>query len=97
MTGFLHSLLGIANPRPRQIQRIHQHRETISKLDDPSLKMAFEDATELPEAIAVAAEAAWQHAGLSLGDGWQGPAALCHRPERAWHGLLPDQQLVHGG
>ena len=68
MTGFLHSLLGIANPRPRQIQRIHQHRETISKLDDPSLKMAFEDATELPEAIAVAAEAAWRVLRLEMFD-----------------------------
>ena len=38
-----------------------------------------------------------QHPGLSVGDGRQGPAAVRDRSERARHGVLPDQQLVHGG
>jgi preprotein translocase subunit SecA len=80
MTGFLHSLLGIANPRPRQIQQIHQHRETISKLDDPSLQTAFTAAAELPEAIAVAAEAAWRVLRLEMFDvQLQGALAMAER------------------
>ena len=40
--------------------------------------------------------AAWQYPGVPVGDGWQGPAAVRDRSERARHVVLPDQQLVHG-
>src|SRR5215472_1948245 len=80
MTGFLHSLLGIANPRPRQIQQIHQYRARVSKLDDPSLQAAFAAAADLPEAIAVVAEAAWRVLRLEMFDvQLQGALAMAER------------------
>jgi preprotein translocase subunit SecA len=80
MTGFLHSLLGTANPRPRQILQIHQHREKLSKLDEPALKLAFLNAAELPEAIAVVSEAAWRVLRLEMFDvQLQGALAMAER------------------
>ena len=38
-----------------------------------------------------------QHPGLPLCHGRQGSATLRRRSQRAEHGLLPHQQLVHGG
>ncbi len=38
-----------------------------------------------------------QHAGLPVGDGRQGPAAVLGRSQGAEQVLLPHQQLVHGG
>jgi PQQ-dependent dehydrogenase (methanol/ethanol family) len=48
-------------------------------------------------ARALAVRSRPEHAGLPVGDGWQGPAALLGRSQRAQHLLLPHQQLVHGG
>ena len=38
-----------------------------------------------------------EHVGVPFGHGRQGSTALCRRSQRAKHGVLPDQQLVHGG
>ena len=72
MTGFLHSLLektlGVANPRPRQIESINRKRAEFSRLDDAGLRQAFEKAGELTEAIAATAVAASRVLSLDMFD-----------------------------
>ncbi len=72
MTGFLHSLfeksLGLANPRPRQIESINRKRAEFDRLPGPALTQAFESAVELTDAIAAAAVAARRAAGLDMFD-----------------------------
>ena len=72
MTGFLHSLLekgfGYVNPRPRQIDAVHQKQREVSELDSSGLKSAFERSTELTEVIAIAATCASRVLGLNMFD-----------------------------
>ena len=72
MTGFLHSLLektlGVANPRPRQIESINRKRAEFSRLDDAGLRQAFEKAGEPTEAIAATAVAASRVLSLDMFD-----------------------------
>src|SRR5579871_3536004 len=70
MPGFLQSLLekglGFSNPRPRQIDSVNHLRTEFLRLDDSSLRQAFESAKELPEGIAAAVVAASRVLGLDM-------------------------------
>jgi preprotein translocase subunit SecA len=72
MTGFLHSLLdkalGVANPRPRQIESINRKRTEFTHLTDAELKQAFESSADLAEVIAAVAVAASRVLGLDMFD-----------------------------
>jgi preprotein translocase subunit SecA len=72
MTGFLHSLLerslGVANPRPRQIESINRKRAEFSHLDDARLRQSFDAAGELTEVIAATAVAASRVLSLDMFD-----------------------------
>ncbi len=81
MPGFLHSLLerglGSSNPRPRQIDTINRRRAEFAQLDDAGLKLAFENAKELTEGIALTAVAASRVLGFDMFDvQFQGALAL---------------------
>ena len=60
--------LGVANPRPRQIESINRKRAEFSHLDDAGLRQSFDAAGELTEVIAATAVAAFRVLSLDMFD-----------------------------